>query len=126
MASMTTFPGGILDGSEVRKSSAYTVVITADSGKTFVNDVSVVYTLPSIAIGNTFTFVYDGIDGAANITLSPAAIDGITYAGSSTDDKDLVLTTATARRGDFVTISSQDGVIAWQVMAIRGTWVKQA
>lgn len=123
---MTTFPRGILNGSEVRKTAAYTVVSNDDAGKRFINDVAVTYTLPAIAIGNIFTFIYDGLDGAANITLSPNASDGISYKGSATDDKDLVLTLATAKRGDYVTIAALDQTVAWQVVDIQGTWVKES
>lgn len=125
-SSMTVLPGGVQHGEEVRKTSAYTVVTTTDSGKTFIVDTSVTFTLPAIAIGNTFTFMYDGVDGQGLLTISPNASDGITYAGSATDDKDLILTQATANRGDFVTLASLDGTTAWQVVASRGVWAKEA
>lgn len=127
MADMTKFPGGILDGSEVRKSAAYTVVSNTDAGKTFVSDVATItYTLPAIAIGNTFTFVYDGEDSQGTIILSPNASDGIAFKGSQTDDKDLILTLATAKRGDFVTLAALDQTVSWQVTAVRGVWAKEA
>jgi len=128
----TNFPNGLdsflIDSNAVDKSAAYTVVITTDSGKTFTNGESdgVVFTLPSIAIGNTVTFVNTGVDGSADLTISPAAADGITYAGSSTDDKDLINTKATAKQGDYVTLASLDGTVAWQVVASRGVWAKEA
>jgi len=71
------------------------------------------------------TFVNTAPDGVAALNVSPAAADGITYAGSSTDDKDLINTKATAKRGDFVTLASLDGVIAWQVVGARGIWAKE-
>jgi len=123
---ITSFPGGTLDGSEVRKSSAYTVVITTDSGKRFITKETMTFTLPAIAIGNTFTFIYDAEDATETLTISPAAADGITYAGSSTDNKDLILTKATAKKGDFVTLASLDGTVAWQVVASKGIWAKEA
>lgn len=123
---ITTFPGGILHGEEVRKSSAYTVVSNTDAGKTFVVDTAVTFTLPAIAIGNTFTFVYDGVDSANAVTISPNASDGISFKGSATDDKDLILTAATAKRGDYVTLAALDQTVAWQVTAVRGVWAKEA
>lgn len=124
---VTKIKGGVFPQTEV-KNSAYTVVTTTDSGKTFEVEGgnSVVFTLPAIAVGNVFTFVYSGGDANGSISISPAAADGITYAGSSTDNKDLVLTTANAQRGDFVTIASLDGVVAWQVIDAAGTWTKEA
>ena len=129
---LTRFPNGIksflVDSNAEIKTSAYTVVITTDSGKTFTNGETdgVPFTLPGIAIGNTVTFVDTAVDGAADLTVSPNASDGITYAGSSTDDKDLINTKATAKYGDFVTLASLDGVVAWQVVAARGIWAKEA
>ena len=112
---------------QVEKTANYTVVITTDSGKVFSSLLDgVVFTLPSIAIGNTITFINVAKDGEAALNISPAAADGITYAGSSTDDKDLINTKATAKLGDYVTLASLDGVVAWQVVASRGLWQKEA
>lgn len=124
--SLTRFPGGTLNGAEIEKIAAYTVVITTDSGKSFTTDQSITYTLPGIAIGNNFKFIYTGPDGAATIAISPNAVDGICYAGSLTDNKDLILAAATAKRGDYVVISAQDAVVAWQVTDVRGVWTKEA
>ena len=118
---VTNFPNGlkadfVLANKAVNKSTAYTVVITTDSGKTFSVDIDgVVFTLPAIATGNVFTFVNMADDGNAALTFSPNAADGITYAGSSTDDKDLINTKSTAKKGDFVTLASLNGTDAWQV-----------
>ena len=128
----TNFPNGLdsflIDSNAVNKTAAYTVVITTDSGKTLTNGETdgVVFTLPSIAIGNTVTFVNTGLAGTADLTVSPAAADGITYAGSSTDNKDIINTKATAKQGDFITLASLDGTVAWQVVAARGIWAKEA
>jgi hypothetical protein len=123
---LTNFRGGVIDDLFVEKTATYGVVITADSGKTFTSALDgMVFSLPSIAIGNTITFVNTGNDGTAEMSVSPASIDGITYAGSSTDNKDIVNTKATAKRGDFVTLASLDGVVAWQVVAVRGVWAKE-
>ena len=109
------------------KESNYTVVITTDSGKTFTSKTDgTVFTLPAIAIGNTYTFVNTAEDGTNTLTISPNASDGITYAGSSTDDKDLINTKATSKVGDFVTLASLDGTVAWQVVACQGTWAKES
>jgi hypothetical protein len=126
----TTFSGPVLQGKEgvniETKSSSYTVT-TADSGKTFVSETDgVVFTLPAIAIGYSFTFVNNATDGTNALTISPNAADGITYAGSSTDNKDLINTKATSKQGDYVVISSLDGTTAWQVTQVRGTFAKEA
>ena len=125
--SITKFKNGVVHADTVEKSSAYTVVITTDSGKIFEvkNGNDITFTLPGIAIGNTVTFVYTGAAGNGSITISPAAIDGITYAGASDDNKDLILTKATAKAGDYVKIASLDGVVAWQVVESKGIWAKE-
>ena len=126
----TTFSGPVLEGKEgvniETKTSNYTVT-TADSGKTFVSSTDgVVFTLPAIAVGYSFKFVNNAPDGANALTLSPNASDGITYAGSSTDNKDLINTKATSRQGDYVVIASLDGTTAWQVTQVRGTFAKES
>ena len=126
----TTFSGPVLEGKEgvniETKSSNYTVT-TSDSGKTFVSSTDgVVFTLPAIAIGYSFKFVNNAPDGTNALTLSPNASDGITYAGSSTDNKDLINTKATSKQGDYVVIASLDGTTAWQVTEVRGTFAKEA
>ena len=127
----TAFPNGLrsflVDSNATLKTANYTVVISTDSGSTFTSTLDgIVYTLPSIAIGNTITFVNLALDGGAKLSISPAAADGITYDGSSTDNKDLINTKATAKYGDFVTLASLDGVVAWQVVDVRGIWAKEA
>ena len=126
----TTFSGPVLEGKDGvnidTKSSNYTVT-TADSGKTLLSGTDgVVFTLPAIAVGYSFKFVNTAPDGQNTLTISPNASDGITYAGSSTDDKDLINTKATSKQGDFVVISSLDGVAAWQVTQVRGIFAKEA
>ena len=126
----TTFSGPVLEGKEgvniETKTSNYTVT-TGDSGKTFVSSTDgVVFTLPAIAIGYSFKFVNNAPDGTNALTLSPNSSDGITYAGSSTDDKDLINTKATSKQGDYVVIASLDGTTAWQVTEVRGTFAKES
>jgi len=111
---------------QVIKTANYTVVINTDAGKTFVSALdAIVFTLPAIAIGNTFTIMNTADDGDAAINIAPNASDGISYVGSTTDDKDLINTKATAKKGDFVTLASLDQLVAWQVTASRGIWAKE-
>lgn len=130
MSRLTSFPNGLssflVDSNAVAKEANYTVITTTDSGKTFTSETdAVVFTLPAIAVGNTITFVNNAIDGANTLTVSPNANDSITYAGTAVDDKDIINTKATSKRGDFVTLASLDGVISWQVVAARGIWAKE-
>ena len=80
MARLTGFPNGIsgflVDSNAEAKEANYTVVITTDSGKSFTSETDgAVFTLPSIATGNTFTFINNAPDGVNTLTISPAAAD---------------------------------------------------
>ena len=110
-----------------QKDSNYTVVISTDSGKTFLsNTKDVVFTLPAIAIGNVVTFVNTGADGQNNLTISPNGSDGILYLGSLTDDKDLINTQGTSKVGDYVTIASLNSTAFWTVVDVQGVWAKES
>ena len=134
----TLFRGPILHGKKneagvtgfniEQKDSNYTVVINnGDSGKTLLsNTKDVVFTLPSIAVGNVYTFVNTGADGQNNLTISPDSIDGILYLGGLVDNKDLVNTLATSKVGDYVTIASLNSVVFWTVVDVQGVWAKEA
>ena len=127
----TTFSGPVLEGKEgvniETKSSNYTVVATTDSGKTFVSATDgVVFTLPAIATGAVYKFVNAAEDGTNTLTISPNASDGIQYAGSATDDKDLINTKATSKQGDYVVIASLDSTTNWSVTEVRGVFAKES
>ena len=134
----TLFRGPILHGKKneagvtgyniEQKDSNYTVVINnGDSGKTLLsNTKNVVFTLPSIAVGNVYTFVNTGADGQNNLTISPVSIDGILYLGGLVDNKDLVNTQATSKVGDYVTIASLNSVVFWTVVDVQGVWAKES
>ena len=126
----TTFSGPVLEGKEgvniETKTSNYTVT-TGDSGKTFVSATDgVVFTLPAIATGAVYKFVNAAEDGTNTLTISPNASDGIQYAGSATDDKDLINTKATSKQGDYVVIASLDSTTNWSVTEVRGVFAKES
>lgn len=83
-------------------------------------------TLPAIADGlDDCLIVAIGAFGTVGIVISPAAADGIRAADlSAVDDKDLLLTKATQRRGDSarLALGDADGYTA----SIKGIWTKQA
>ena len=126
----TTFSGPVLEGKEgvnIETKTSKTTLTAADSGKTFVSATDgVVFTLPAIATGAVFKFVNAAEDGTNTLTISPNASDGIQYAGSATDDKDLINTKATSRQGDFVVIASLDSTANWSVTSVRGVFAKES
>jgi hypothetical protein len=109
------------------KESAYTVVISTDSGKTFTSKTNgMVFTLPAIAIGNVFTFVNTAPDATNTFTVSPNSSDGILYVGSLTDNKDVINTKSTSKVGDYVTIASLNSTAHWTVVDVQGVWAKES
>ena len=133
----TLFRGPILQGKKneaglsgyniEQKDSNYTVVISTDSGKTFLsNTKDVVFTLPGIAVGNVFTFINTGADGQNNLTISPNSSDGILYVGGLVDDKDLINTQATSKVGDYVKIAALNSTAHWTVVEAQGVWAKES
>jgi len=109
------------------KESAYTVVISTDSGKTFTSKTNgMVFTLPAIAIGNVFTFVNTAPDATNTFTVSPNSSDGILYLGSLTDNKDVINTKSTSKVGDYVTIAALNSTAFWTVVDVQGVWAKES
>jgi hypothetical protein len=109
-----------------QKDSNYTVVISTDSGKTFISKTTdVVFTLPAIAVGNVYTFINTGADAQNNLTVSPDGNDGILYLGGLVDDKDVINTKATSKVGDYVTIASLNSTVFWTVVDVQGVWAKE-
>ena len=108
------------------KSADYTAAAT-DSGKViYVDTDAKVITLPSTAAGLCITVENAGADGAVGISVSPAAADKIMGVGlTAADNKDLINTKATAKKGDRVVLVG-DGVDGWYVHELIGTWAREA
>ena len=126
----TTFSGPVLEGKEgvnIETKTSSATLTAADSGKTFVSATDgVVFTLPAIATGAVFKFVNAAEDGTNTLTISPNASDGIEYAGSKVDDKDVINTKATSKQGDFIVIASLSSTTHWSVTSVRGTFAKES
>jgi hypothetical protein len=84
-------------------------------------------TLPAIADGlSGITIMAVSAFGTTKVVISPAAADKIHGPDiTAADDKDLILTKATQRRGDFVTLDFGDAD-GYAVVALRGTWAREA
>jgi len=85
----------------------------------------VVITLPAVegigvGVGNIAGF------GVAKVSVSPNAVDMIEGPGiTAADDKDIINTKATARRGDHVIVVYGDAN-GWRISKIVGTWAREA
>lgn len=115
-----------------------TTLTHEDSGKTILMPAidNTVIALPAAAateVGTTFQFIYTGGDAGAKVSISPAAADAIhgtiTLAATvvelnGTDNKDLILTKASATTGNSVKLVS-DGVQGWYVVNSTGIWASE-
>ena len=98
---------------------------------------ALVITLPLIEadnLGMEFIFRNTGADGANIITLSPNALDAIhgTISNAAADvvaggvvNKDLILTKATANKGDYIKIRAV-ALTEWYLEGGIGIWASEA
>lgn len=108
--------------------SANKTLDAEDSGKVFFVDTDAfTITLPAIATGlDGVKIVNIGAFGAVLVTISPNASDMILGPDiTGADDKDLLNTKATARRGDYVVLGGNDAD-GYSVLEMTGTWARQA
>jgi len=100
-----------------------------DSGKLFVIDSAgdaAALTLPAVAAGLSLTIMAISAFGTTQVKIDPAAADMILGPDiTGADNKDLLLTKATQRRGDFVTLISADAD-GYIVTELRGIWAREA
>lgn len=99
-----------------------------DSGKLFWVDTDAkIVTLPAIATGlDGFVVVNGGAFGGVLVAISPAAADMILGPDiTGADNKDLLNTKATARRGDYVILGGNDAD-GYSTLALRGIWAREA
>jgi len=114
-------------GVKVSNHTANYTVSADESGKVFfAKAVDLVFTLPATEAGLRYTFIVHTASAVTGLSISPAAADAIHGNGlTSVDDKDLINTAATDAEGDSVTIEG-DGVDGWWIVAINGTFAKEA
>lgn len=125
---------GELDLSPVQTVSADVTLSYENNNGIFLVDTDAkTITLPATKKGIKYTFVNVAAAGAAKITISPQAVDGIagtlTLAATivtrpGTVDTDLVNTKATTTVGNSVTIvgTGVTGVTAWIIVSSTGIW----
>jgi hypothetical protein len=99
-----------------------------DNGKLFlIATTGVVFTLPAVgATLGPYRFMNMGAAGAVEITISPDGSDMIYGPDiTGTDDKDMVNTLATARKGDYLEIAYADGT-GWTIVRKHGIWTQES
>ena len=121
---------------------AFTEILTAatltldanDNGKVILCEVTTVITLPAIGSGEVgpYTLVNYGEEGVVTagisdvqITVDPATADRITGCDiTGLENKDMVNTLATAKKGDLLKLTYGGG-IGWSIVEMRGTWTRE-
>lgn len=119
-----------LDKNRTFQTTGNLTLVAADSGKAYiVKNGTSIFSLPATAPGLVYTFQWQGKDGGGQIQISPVTADGIGAAGTAVVNKDVIMATATIKKGDFVKIISgvgATGVTAWHVTEQRGILTKEA
>ena len=118
----------VISGDTTAKEANYTLVKDTDCGVQFTSFTdAVIFTLPTIAGGDgqVFKIMNTADDGQNTLTISPNSSDGINFKASVTDDKDLINTKATSKKGDYVVITNDASNDYWSVSDIRGIWAKE-
>ena len=85
-------------------------------------------TLPAVTAHHAYWIINGNPSGTGLLTISPNANDKFLFdaAGAGgTDNKDIINTQATAKRGDYVKLiyGSAEG---WIITEMHGTWVDEA
>lgn len=97
-----------------------------DSGKAlWVDTDAKAITLPAVEGMSNIRIINGGAFGTVAVTVSPNANDMIESADiTAANNKDLVNTKATARRGDFIDLDYGDAN-GWVVTRMKGTWARE-
>lgn len=114
------------DTARKTKSANYTVDATDNGTTIFVDTDAVIITLPAVGGISGVKVVNIAAFGVSGVSVSPNAVDMIEGPGiTAADDKDIINTKATARRGDYITIVDGDAN-GWSITEMRGIWARQA
>ena len=105
---------------------AQTLTLTSSGVPIVVTNASTI-TLPGVAVGSQWWIINGNDDGTA-ITIAPDSSDKylVDAAGAAgTNNKHIINTAATARKGDYVKLAygSGDG---WTIAELVGTWADQS
>lgn len=107
--------------------SADKTLDSEDSGKLlWVDTDAKTITLPAVATPALCKIVNGGAFGTVAVTIAPNAVDSIEGPDiTAADNKAIINTKATARRGDFAVLGFVDAN-GYAATELRGTWARQA
>ena len=118
----------VINGDTTAKEANYTLVKDTDCGVQFTSYTdAVIFTLPAIAgaDGQVFKIMNTGDDGTNTLTISPNSADGINFKADTTDDKDIINTKVTSKKGDYIIITNDASNDYWSVADIKGVWANE-
>jgi hypothetical protein len=120
-----TYQGKFYAAAQATATKTTATLAEGDMGKLLlVTADAQVLTLPTTAVGWTY-WIMNGTDGQL-LTITPDTGKKIMGAGlTSANDKSLLNTALTAKRGDYVKLVG-DGASGWVVQEMVGTWARQA
>ena len=113
-------------GTDETMTATDTTPAANESGFVYLVTATATITLPAVAPGATFTFINGGaLDATVGVTISPNASDKITGLGATgTNNKDIVNTVGTAKRGDMLILVGGAANV-WNVVRCIGTWDRE-
>ncbi len=108
--------------------STLTIAFATHMGRPVIQLQACVFTLPAIADVKGDIWIINGAADGTLMTVSPNSSDKFVWdvAGAAgTNDKDIINTAATAKKGDYVKLryGSGDG---WAIKEMGGTWADEA
>ena len=110
--------------------STLTIAVATHCARPVIQKQACVFTLPALSglVEGQSLWIINGAADGTLMTISPDSGDKFLWdvAGAAgTDDKDIVNTAATAKKGDYVKLKYGSGV-GWTILELGGTWVDEA
>ena len=108
--------------------STLTIAFATHMGRPVIQTVACVFTLPAVADVQGDIWIINGAADGTLCTISPNGSDKFVWdvAGAAgTDNKDLVNTAATAKKGDYVKLR-YGAAAGWSIKEMGGTWADEA
>ena len=104
-----------------------TIAYATHMGRPIIQTQACVFTLPAIADVKGDIWIINGAPDGTLMTISPNASDKFVWdvAGAAgTDDKDIINTAVTAKKGDYVKLR-YGAAAGWAIKEMGGTWVDE-
>ena len=104
-----------------------TIAYNTHMGRPIIQLQACVFTLPAVADVQGDIWIINGAEDGTLCTISPDSSDKFVWdvAGAAgTDDKDLINTAATAKKGDYVKLR-YGAAAGWSIKEMGGTWADE-